>query len=130
MKSGCGLIFPPRYHNKRSLTSKKDIVDAVIGCFKGECPRIMAHICLCEYIDNEHYNLLNKVVYLGIYGRVFNRSGSYFVEQVVQRSTYLEVVILEPEVILLMGKQFHWMDLLPFCQLRSVFSPIFICLRY
>ena len=101
MKSGCGLIFPPRYHDKCSLTSKKDLADAVVGCFKGEYPRIMADICLCEYIDNEYYNLLNKVVYLGIYGRVFKRSASYFVEQVqnvIQRSTCLEVVILEPEI--------------------------------
>ena len=94
-RSGCELMFPHRYHKKRSLTSKKDIVNAVIGCFKGELPKIMAEIYLYEDIDNEYYNLLNKVVYLGVHGGVFEQPSSNFVEQVVQRSTCLEVVILE-----------------------------------
>ena len=94
-RSGCELTFPPRYHYKQGLTSKKDIVNAVIGCFKGELPRIMAEIYLYEDIDNEYHNLLNQVVYLGIHGGVFEQPTSNFVEQVFQRSTCLEVVILE-----------------------------------
>ena len=55
----------------------------------------MPEICLFEDIDAEYYDLLNKVVYLGIHGGVFERPSSNFVEHIVQRSTCLEVVILE-----------------------------------
>jgi hypothetical protein len=89
---GCELMFPHRYREKDGLTSKKDIVDAVIGCFKGGLPKIVAKVLLYDDIDNEYYDLLNKVVYLGVHGGVFDTN---FVEQVVQRSTCLEVVILE-----------------------------------
>ena len=88
------VTFPPHYHKKQGLSSK-DTVNAVIGCFKGELPKIMAEIYLCEDIDNEYYNLLNKVVYLGVHGGVFKQPSSNFVKQVVQGSICLEVVVLE-----------------------------------
>jgi hypothetical protein len=43
------------------LTSKEDIIDAAIACFKGELPKIVAAY-LSEDIDSEDYDLLNKVV--------------------------------------------------------------------
>ena len=98
--SGCKLLFPHRYQGKDGLTSKKDIVDAVIGCFKGELPIIVPEMYLYEYLDDEYYDLFNKVMYLGVHGifgkGVFERPSLYFLKQVIQRSTWLEVVILEP----------------------------------
>ena len=92
---GCELVFPSRYHEKSNLTLNRDNIDVVIGCFKGELPKIIAEIVLCDDIDSEFYDLLTNVVYLGIHGGVFEQPSSNFVEQVIQRSTSLEVVILE-----------------------------------
>jgi hypothetical protein len=91
-ETGCELTFPHRYRENDGLTSKKDIIDAVISYFKGELPKIVSEVLLYDDMDNEYYDLLNKVVYLGVHGGVFDTN---FVEQVVQRSTCLEVVILE-----------------------------------
>ena len=52
-KAGCELVFPSRYHDKSNLTLNRDIVDAVIGCFKGELPKIIAEMILCDDIDSE-----------------------------------------------------------------------------
>ena len=87
-------MFPHRYCEKNSLTSKEDIIDAVIACFKGELPKIVATY-VYEDIDSEDYDLLNKVVYLDVQG-IFERRSSNFVKRVIQRPTHLEVVVLEP----------------------------------
>ena len=92
---GCELLFPSRYFDKSILTSKKDIIHAVIDCFKGELPKIMAEIYLYEDVDNEYYELLTNIVCLAVHGGVFEQPSSNFVEQVVQRSTCLEMVYLE-----------------------------------
>ena len=94
-ESRCELTFPRRYREKDGLTSNKDIVHAVVGCFKGKLPKIVAEIYLYEDIDDEYYDLLNEVVYLGVHGGVFNEPSLNFVEQIVQRSSCLEVIILE-----------------------------------
>ena len=91
--SGCEHTFPPRYCKKRNLTVKMDVINAVLGCFKEKLPKILAEVHLYEDIDDEYYDLLDKVVYLGIRGGVFPSSN--FVEQIVKRSVSLEVVILE-----------------------------------
>ena len=42
--AGCELVFPPRYHDKSDLTLNRDIISAVINCFNGELPKIIAEI--------------------------------------------------------------------------------------
>ena len=51
----------------------------------------MAEIYLYEDVDNEYYELLTNVVFLGVHGGVFEQPSSNFVEEVVQRSTCLEI---------------------------------------
>ena len=70
--SGCKLMFPSRYHTKRNITLKKDIINAVISCFKRELPKILAEIYLYEDVDSEYYELLTNVTYLGVHGGVFD----------------------------------------------------------
>ena len=94
---GCGLLFPARYYSKSILTSKKDIINAVIDCFKGELPKILADICVCEAIDNEYYELLTNVVCLSICGDLCEQHSFHFIKQVVQRCTCLEMVFLEDD---------------------------------
>ena len=93
-KSRCDLMFPHRYCEKNGLTSKEDIIDAVIACLKGELPKIVATY-VYEDIDSEDYDLLNKVVYLDVQ-EIFERRSSNFVKRVIQRPTHLVVVVLEP----------------------------------
>ena len=99
LESGCDLIFPPRYDQNSQLTSKKDITNTVVDCFKGELPQILAEVRLYEDIDYEFYyhdcDLLSKVVYLGIRGSPFEITGLWFVQRVVEQSTCLEVLVLE-----------------------------------
>ena len=91
----CGLLFPTRYYDKNILTSKKDIINAVIDCFKGELPKIMSDIYVCEAIDDEYYELLTNVVCLGIHGELCEQPSFDFIKQVVQRCTCLEMAFLE-----------------------------------
>ena len=93
--SGYKLMFPSRYHTKRNITLKKDIINAVISCFKRELPKVLAEIYLYEDVNNKYYELLTNVTYLGVHGGVFEQPISNFVEQIIQRSTCLEVIILE-----------------------------------
>ena len=92
----CGLLFPARYYDKSILTSKKDIINAVVDCFKGELPKILTELDVCKTVtDYEYYELLTNVVCLGMHGEVCKQPSLCFVEQVVQRSTCLEMVFLK-----------------------------------
>ena len=55
----------------------------------------MGQICLHEDVDPEYYDLLNEVVYVDIYDVRFGFPTLRLVKQVVQRSTCLEVLVLD-----------------------------------
>ena len=96
---GCELSFPPRYHEMNDMASKRDIINAIIRCFKGKLPKLMGRICLHKEVDPDYFDLLSEVAYIGIYDPRFSKNfrspTSRFLEQIIQRSTYLEVLILE-----------------------------------
>ena len=94
-ESGCELMFPPRYHDKGYITSNTDIVNSVQSWFKWGFPKIMLPVCMCEDIDSEHYDLLDEVAIIVTRSQGFTPPTSRFVQQVVQRSTCLEVIVLD-----------------------------------
>ena len=94
-ESGCSLAFPPRYHDKGSKTSTKDIVDSVQSWFKCRFPKIMLQVCLCEDIDSEYFDLLDEVALLATSIQGFKPPTMRFVKQIVQRSSCLEVIVLD-----------------------------------
>ena len=91
----CELSFPPRYHEMNMIDSKRDIINAIIRCFNGKLPRLVGQVCLHDEIDPDYYDLLNEVAYLGVYDAGFRYPTSRFLEQVVQRSSCLEVIVLD-----------------------------------
>ena len=95
----CELSFPPRYHEMNNISTKRDIINAIIRCFKGKLPKLVGQICLHEEVDPEYYDLLNEVTYVGIYDVGLGYPTIRLVKQVVQRSTCLEVIVLD-----------NWMD--------------------
>jgi hypothetical protein len=92
-ESGCGLTFPPRYRDKGSITSKKDIINSVRSWFKCGFPKIMLDPCIREDIDSEYFDLLNEVVSITIDINNTPRT-MRFVKQIVQMSSCLEVIVL------------------------------------
>ena len=96
---GCELAFPPRYHEMHYITSKRDIINAIIRCFKGKLPKLVGQVCLHEDIDPDYYDLLSEVAYVDIYDGGLGYPTLRFVKQIVQKSTCLEVIVLD-----------NWMD--------------------
>lgn len=94
---GCETIFPHRYHDylERHHFSKQEIIAAVIRCFKGELPKILADIQLCDGVKFDNGALLSSVTYIGIHGTPFEGDGLDFIKAVISRSSQLEVLILE-----------------------------------
>ncbi len=99
----CELSFPPRYHEMNEIATKRDIINAIVRCFKGKLPKLMGRICLHPEVDPDYFDLLNEVAYIGIYDPGFSINygspASRILEQIVQRSTCLEVMVLD-----------NWMD--------------------
>ena len=92
---GCELDFPPRYHEMNHINSKRDIINAIVRCFKGKLPKLVGQICLHEDIDTDYYDLFNEVAYVDIYDDGLGFPTLRFVKQIVQRSTCLEVIVLD-----------------------------------
>ena len=94
-ESGCGLAFPPRYHDKGSKTSMKDIVNSVQSWFKCGFPKIMLQVCLYEDIDSKYCDLIDEVALLATSIQWFKNPTMRFMKQIVQRSSCLEVIVLD-----------------------------------
>ena len=69
------------------ITSKRDIINAIVRCFKGKLPKLVGQTCLHEDVDADYYDLLNEVAYVDIYDAGLGYPTSRLVEQIVQRST-------------------------------------------
>ena len=95
-EAGCDLRFPPRYHKEGCITSGKDIVNAVRNWFKWGFPKIMFQVCCHgEDADGEYDDLLDDIALIATHSQGFQHPTARFVEQVVQRSSCLEVIILD-----------------------------------
>ena len=94
-ESGCSLAFPPRYRDTGSKTSTEDIINSVQSWFKCGFPKIMLQVCLCEDIDSEYFDLLDEVALLATSIQGFKNPTMRFVKQIVQRSSCLEVIVLD-----------------------------------
>ena len=107
-KSGCGLAFPPRYRDKDRIIwsskkgivnsmwcSNKFIVNSVRGCFKSGFPKVMLQVCIREDIDSEYFGLLDEVALIATNNDGFILPTLRLVEQVVCRSSCLEVIMLD-----------------------------------
>ena len=98
-KARCQLLFPPRYHQQSmcKLSTKEEYTEAVLKCFKGELPKILASVQLYEdEMDFEYAEaFLSNVVYLGIHGKWFEKEDLRFVKLAVMNAAKLEVLILE-----------------------------------
>jgi hypothetical protein len=99
--SWCDLTFPPRYRDKGSITSKKDIINTVRSWFKCRFPKIMLQVCIPSWhedvIDSESFDLINEVADPLINEVALLATSKYMLrmKQVVQRSSCLEVIILD-----------------------------------
>ena len=95
----CELSFPPRYHEMNEVASKREIINAILRCFKGKFPKLMGRICLHKEVDPDYLELLSEVAYIGIYDPGFSvdfgSPGSRFLKQIVRRSNFLEVFVLD-----------------------------------
>ena len=94
---GCETLFPPRYNSylKRGHLSKQEIIAAVVRCFKGKLPEILADIQLYDGVEVDCGAFLSGVTYIGIHGTPFEGDGLDFIKTVISRSSHLEVLILE-----------------------------------
>ena len=94
---GSEMIFPARYlrYLERKQFTKQEITAAVIRCFKGELPKILADIQLYDDVQLDYGSFLSRVTYIGIHGTPFEGRGLDFFKAVTNGSSHLEVLILE-----------------------------------